>query len=366
MRALWHSEKVLILDEPTSMLTPQASRIWARFWLGCGRRAWRSSSSRTSCRGLEFGDRISVLRRGQLVGALSPDRLATMDEQAASDAVVELMFGSVADHNRTPTSWLVVAAGRCECMPCDRSAPPRLEAIDLTTETLRGVSLELWPGEVLGIAGIDGNGQKHLAEALAGQRAVTRGSIVLDGVDITRDAVAERRRRGLRYLTDERVGEGIVSAFSVAVNLLLKEIGAPPFWRHGLTDWTRIHAHGRDAIARHDIRTPSAQIPVGRLSGGNIQKVLLARELDEAARVIIYNKPTQGLDLQNTRLAHDRILASAEGGLATLVISTDLAELLDLCDRIAVMVQGRIAGVVENGPDAERAIGALMTGARAT
>jgi simple sugar transport system ATP-binding protein len=366
MRALWHGEKVLILDEPTSMLTPQGVND-----LGAVLARLRARGvaiiliTHKLAEAYEFGDRISVLRQGQLVGALTPDRLEMMDEQAASDAVVEMMFGSVADHEQDAD--ILVGRGRraLRTHPVDRSAPPRLEAIDLTTETLRGVSLELWPGEVLGIAGIDGNGQKHLAEALAGQRTVTHGSIVLDGIDITREAVAERRRRGLRYVTDERVGEGIVSGFSVAANLLLKEIGAPPFWQRGITDWNRIHAHGRDAIARHDIRAPSERMPVGRLSGGNIQKVLLARELDEAARVVIYNKPTQGLDLQNTRLAHDRILAGAESGLATLVISTDLAELLDLCDRIAVMVRGRIAGVLENGFDVERAIGALMTGARA-
>ena len=174
-----------------------------------------------------------------------------------------------------------------------------------------------------------------------------------------------RRRRGVRYVTDERVGEGTVGIFSVATNLVLKEIGTPPFFRRGISDWDHIHAHARAEIKRNDIRTPSEKTPVAKLSGGNIQKVLLARELNAEASVVIFNKPTYGLDLQNTRLAHERILAGAEQGLATVVISTDLDELLEISDRIGVMFQGHLAGIVENGPDVERKVGLLMTGAKA-
>jgi ABC-type uncharacterized transport system ATPase subunit len=161
------------------------------------------------------------------------------------------------------------------------------------------------------------------------------------------------------------VGEGTVGAFSVATNLVLKEIGAPPFFRRGVSDWDHIHDHARRLIKRNDIRTPSERTPVGKLSGGNIQKVLLARELNAEASVVIFNKPTYGLDLQNTRLAHERILAGADHGLATIVISTDLDELLEISDRIGVMFQGHLAGIVENGPDVERKVGLLMTGAKA-
>jgi simple sugar transport system ATP-binding protein len=159
------------------------------------------------------------------------------------------------------------------------------------------------------------------------------------------------------------LGEGTVGPFSVATNLVLKEIGAAPLWRHGITDWERIHAQAREVIAKHDIRTPSERTPVAKLSGGNIQKVLLARELDVAARVVILNKPTYGLDLKNQQLALERIGAAAARGLALIVISTELDELLELCDRIGVMYQGRLAGLVDNGIDAERRIGLLMTGA---
>ena len=286
-----------------------------------------------------------------------------MTEREATDAVIEMMFGTVAQHERD--AEILIGRGRQahRARTVDRSGAPRLQVRGLTTEAtrgaspLRGVDFDLWPGEVLGIAGVDGNGQKHLAEVLAGQRAAASGSIALNGTDVTADAVPERRRRGVRYVTDERVGEGMVGIFSVATNLVLKEIGAPPFFRRGISDWDHIHEHAKAEIKRNDIRTPSEKTPVAKLSGGNIQKVLLARELNAEASVVVFNKPTYGLDLQNTRLAHERILAGAEQGLATVVISTDLDELLEISDRIGVMFQGHLAGIVENGPDVERKVG---------
>jgi general nucleoside transport system ATP-binding protein len=225
------------------------------------------------------------------------------------------------------------------------------------------VNFEVRAGEILGIAGVDGNGQKHLAEVLAGQRALAGGAILLEGRDISADGVVERRQHGLRYITDERLGEGTVGAFSVATNLVLKEIGSPPWWQNGISLWDRIHEHARAQIKRHDIRTPSEKTQLAKLSGGNIQKVLLARELTDKAAIVIFSKPTYGLDLHNTRLARDRIVESARQGLAIVVISTELDELIEVSDRIGVMFRGRLAGVVANQENTERRIGLLMTGA---
>ena len=238
-------------------------------------------------------------------------------------------------------------------------------AADFAETPLRDVSFDLWSGEVLGIAGVDGNGQKHLAEVLAGQRSSRQGQIELAGADITAGSVPERRERGIRYVTDDRLGEGTVGTFSVATNLVLKEIGSPPFWRRGISDWELIHRSAREQIRRNDIRTPSELTPVGKLSGGNVQKVLLARELDAEANVAILNKPTYGLDLHNQRLALDRIVAAAGRGVALIVISTDLDELLEISDRIGVMFQGRLAGVVDNDEGAADKVRRLMAGAAA-
>jgi general nucleoside transport system ATP-binding protein len=372
MRALWRGEKVLILDEPTSMLTPQGVHD-----LGEVMRRLREKGvaliliTHKLVEAYALGDRISVLRLGRVVGDIPPERLRQMSEKDATDTVIRMMFGSTAEHARD--AEILVGRGRPahRDRAVDRRGAARLKATGLQTAAnlgecpLREVSFELWPGEVLGIAGVDGNGQKHLADVLAGQRSVIQGRIALQGTDITAEGVPARRRRGIRYVTDERLGEGTVGPFSVATNLVLKEIGNAPYWRRGLSDWDLIHTHAREQIRRHDIRTPSERTPLARLSGGNIQKVLLAREIDTDASVVIFNKPTYGLDLQNTRLAHDRIIASAEQGLAIVVVSTDLDELLEISDRIGVMFQGRLAGIVENGADVERKVGLLMTGAEA-
>ena len=370
MRALWRGEKILILDEPTSMLTPQGVRD-----LGDVMRRLRAKGvaliliTHKLAEAYELGDRISVLRLGRVVGAILPDERQQMTEQQVTDRVIAMMFGATMPTDAADAELLLGRAeGRRARRLVDRSGAPRLRATQLSTAAERGacplhdVSFDLWPGEVLGIAGIDGNGQKHLAETLAGQRKAASGTIMLDGHDITAAGVPARRRAGIRYVTDERLGEGTVGTFSVATNLLLKEIGNEPFWRCGMTDWTRIHDHAREKIEHHDIRTPSEKTPIGKLSGGNIQKVLLARELANDAGVVIFNKPTYGLDLQNTRLAHERIVESARHGLGTIVISTDLDELLEVSDRIGVMYQGRLVGIVENGPEVELEIGKLMTG----
>ncbi|MEO1193769.1 MAG: ABC transporter ATP-binding protein [Pseudomonadota bacterium] len=369
MRALWRGSRVLILDEPTSMLTPKGVEDLGRVMV-------RLKQAGTALvfvthklnEAYAFGDRISVLRLGRKVGVLEPDDLKAMSEAEATDAVIRLMFGAREGHEGDAET--LSGHGHHRPRRQTASGPPLLVAKGMTTLAERGecplrdVSLSLRAGEVLGIAGVDGNGQKHLAEALAGQRQLSDGSIRLEDHNITGSGVASRRRLGLRYITDERLGEGTVGPFSVAINLVMKETGRAPLWRAGLTRWGKVHAAARADIERHDVRTPSEKTPIAKLSGGNIQKVLLARELSQgAAKVVIFNKPTYGLDLQNIRLARERIIAGADAGRATLVISTELDELLEVSDRIAVMLGGRLVGVVENAPGAEEAIGRLMTGA---
>jgi simple sugar transport system ATP-binding protein len=371
MRALWRDEKVLLLDEPTSMLTTQGVADLGRML-----RRLRDQGvaliliTHKLLEAYEFGDRISVLRLGRLAGAIEPAALRAMNEAQRTATVIALMFGTEAPgQDRDAELAILLGRKRRRAGEVNRSQPAMLTLRDVASgadhsETpLREVSLQLWPGEILGIAGVDGNGQKHLAEVLAGQRRVLAGRIELGGQDVTRGRVPERRQRGIRYVTDDRLGEGTVGTFSVATNLVLKEIGAAPFWRRGLTDWALIHASAREQIAANDIRTPSELTAVGKLSGGNVQKVLLARELDAQANVAIFNKPTYGLDLHNQRLALDRIVAAAARGVAVIVLSTDLDELIEVSDRIGVMFQGRLAGIVDNDETAGNKIRRLMTGA---
>jgi simple sugar transport system ATP-binding protein len=373
MRALWRDEKLLLLDEPTSMLTPQGVADLGRMM-----RRLRETGvaliliTHRLLEAYEFGDRISVLRLGKVAGDIDPPRLQAMSEAQRTDTVIRLMFGTAAsnqDHDEEMKILLGRAVRRAGSVDRGKSATLSLRAVttaaDYAETPLRDVTFDLWSGEVLGIAGVDGNGQKHLADALAGQRDVLKGRIELGGADITRGRVEERRHLGLRYVTDDRLGEGTVGTFSVATNLVLKEIGNAPYWRFGITDWPLINRYARETIRSNDIRTPSELTPVGKLSGGNVQKVMLARELDADTTVAMFNKPTHGLDLHNQRLALDRIIAAAARGVAVIVISTDLDELLEISDRIGVMFQGRLAGIVDNDAVAGNKIRRLMTGATA-
>jgi general nucleoside transport system ATP-binding protein len=227
------------------------------------------------------------------------------------------------------------------------------------------VTLGLREGEILGVAGVDGNGQRALAEVIAGQRRVSAGDIVLYGGPVTRMNVAARQKLGLRYVTDDRLGEGIVGTLPVGLNLFLKRVGEHPYWRHGRIQRAVLEGRAAELVREFDVRTPFVTTRAATLSGGNIQKVLLARELSFHPKVVVFHKPTYGLDVRTTATVRDLIRKLADDGGAALVISTDLDELLEICDRIAVLSRGRLVGVVPNGPGAAEHVGELMVGGRA-
>ncbi|MCW6511605.1 ABC transporter ATP-binding protein [Lichenifustis flavocetrariae] len=426
LRALLRGSQVLILDEATAMLTPKGAedlgvlmrRLVAR-GLGVVLITHKLNEAVT------YGDRISVLRLGRNVGEIGPTALASLDRKSATDEIVRLMFGvdsrstteeasdrrdahAINTSNPPPVSeeqpespsplWRGVRGeGRdaltdaflCPptqvfqpspltplhkgegnsfhaseiCAACSAALSVEHLSVDDPLMPLADISLRVAPGEILGIAGIDGNGQKQFAEALAGQRPVRAGTIRLDGHQVGQLDVAARHALGLRYVTDDRLGEGTVAAFPLAINLVLKEIGARPFWVGGWQRSATIDTHARKLVADFDIRTPDIQTPIGKLSGGNIQRALLARELEGPARVVIFAKPTSGLDAQNAQATRRRIRDAAASGVAALLISTDLEELLAVCDRIAVMRQGRIVGVVLNDGMARQCVGEMMSGA---
>ncbi|MCB1499101.1 MAG: ABC transporter ATP-binding protein [Bauldia sp.] len=360
LRALIRHSRVLILDESTSMLSPSGIEELGTLMRQLVERGMAVVFITHKLReAASFGDRISVLKLGRKVGEIAPDRFSRLDEDTLISEFVEMMFGKRSgdpeDVPRVPHPDL------------ERKAPVlAVRGLGVTPTAvapgLADVSFELRPGEILGIAGIDGNGQKQLADALAGQAPIDSGTIELDGRPVEGTPVHARRDAGLRYLTDDRLGEGTVGSFPVSINLLLKQIGDAPFWRRGIEQRAEIDRRAIQLMTDYDVRAPGPHTPIGRLSGGNIQKVVLARELSDGAKVVIFNKPTYGLDLANTLATRKRIGDIAVGGKSVLLISTDLDELLGLCDRIAVMSRGRIVGIVQNGDTARTDVGRLMGG----
>lgn len=365
MKALWRDSRVLILDEPTSMLTPQGYEEL--------RRELRQLADEGLAvilithklhEAIELGDRVTVLRAGRRVGELEPADLSARSEAELRATIVEMMFGEQASE--------LADAAEVEGPRVDRRGGRRRSggvALELRGVTVRGepdeiglreIDLAVHEGEVMGIAGVDGNGQRELAEVIAGQRRADSGEVLLLGEPVTRLDVARRERRGLRYVTDDRLGEGTVGGLDVALNTVLKRIGQSPFWRAGGERRDEIDRHAAELVKRFDVRTPSVHSRVATLSGGNVQKLVVAREFAFSPRVIVFNKPTHGLDVRTAEFVRDQISAGADDGVAALVISTELEELIEICDRIAVMSRGALSGIVDVSEGAEEEVGRLM------
>jgi len=370
IKALWQGSKVLILDEPTSMLTPKGIEDLERVIMQLKDEGLAVIFiTHKLHEAFTIGDCVSVLRQGRLEGTIDGRTMRAASPEELQRMVVDMMFPGEAESLANVAELRDLSelggAGRKA-----KQGAPMLELDEVLVAGNRGeigveegLSLTLHAGEVLGIAGVDGNGQRPLAEAIAGQRKLAGGDIKLGGVSVRRLSIGARQRQGLRYVTDDRLNEGIVGSLSVAVNMVTKRIGMPPFWVRGRTQTGAIDANAQTLVGEYNIMTPSIHTHAGSLSGGNVQKVVLARELSHEPKVVVFNKPTYGLDVKTTTAVRARIRDLVDSGTAgALLISTDLEELLVLSDRIAVLSRGRLMGIVENKPGAEQEVGALMIG----
>ena len=361
VRALWRGEGVLILDEPTSMLTPQGAvklSLIVRKLVEKGLAVVFITHKMNEA--LDLGDRVTVLRRGKIVGEIKPEELKTKNRELLTNEVLELIFGENSDleqtrSRKTPNSSNEIALA--------------VEGLTLSGDDhlplLDGVTLSVARGEIYGIAGIDGNGQKELAEVIAGQRPISRGKIFVDGKLINDLAISDRQALGIRYVTDDRHGEGTVGPLSVALNFFQKRIGEAPYWRRSLIRTGLIRDFAKKLIFEHDVRTPNEDVAISTLSGGNMQKVILARELAMSPRVVVYNKPTYGLDARTTATVLSDIVKQANSGVATLFISTDLNEIISICNKVSVIYRGKLSEPNEISLGIEKKLGAMMTGSSA-
>jgi len=247
---------------------------------------------------------------------------------------------------------------------------PRLELREATVcrrklNVLDHFDLSMAPGEIVGIAGVDGNGQQELAEAVVGIRKVTSGSVLFDGEDITRNSIIDRMQSGMGYIPADRHHDAILLSMNLKQNLLLKKHLDRQYLKHGFINGRKTEALTKQLIRAFDVKTPSENIRIRYLSGGNQQKFVLARELDSDLRLLVAFQPTRGLDIGATDFIQKQLLALAEKGVSILLISTDLQEIISLSDRISVLYMGKNMGIVDNDENLSiDVLGAMMGGRR--
>ena len=295
----------------------------------------------------EAADKITIIRRGKVVGTALPS--------ASQEELASLMVGR-------PVS-----------LDVDKKAPQvgsvtldvkNLSISDHTGRTLvKNVSFELHAGEVLAVAGVQGNGQTELAEAIVGLQEHVTGSIIFDGKDVTKESVRDALHAGIAFVPESREEDGLIGSFSIEENLILDVHDLPPYAKGLLISQSVVAQEAQKKIAEFDIRSQSAKDPVSSLSGGNKQKVVLARELSRSVKLVVASQPTRGLDVGSIEFVHERIITERDSGRAVLLFSTELDEVIALADRIAVMYRGEFIAIVP--ANTSRAdLGLLMAGVK--
>jgi simple sugar transport system ATP-binding protein len=347
LKALYREAKILILDEPTAVLTPQERDGLfdvMRHLAAEGRTILFVTHKLHEV--MAITDRVTVLRDGRVV-----ERMKTRET--------------------SPREIIRAMTGRSVSLNIDK-APARpgaalLEAVDLTVGTgakpaVDKASLTVRGGEIVGVAGVAGNGQSELIEALVGLRIPDGGAVRVAGRDVTSVGVAERRAAGIAYVPEDRALVGSALAASAADNLAMGFQRSAPIARGGLIDPAAMAKRARDLIAKFGVKIADERAAVGSLSGGNLQKVVVARELSHEAPVLIAEQPTRGLDIGATEFIHRQLVAERERGRAVLLISAELSEILALSDRILVMYEGRILADIPQAEASEETLGLLMAG----
>ncbi|WP_372592665.1 ABC transporter ATP-binding protein [Actinotalea sp.] len=343
IKALSRDAKVLILDEPTAVLTPQETDEL----IGIMRQLKDAGTSIVfithKLREVQaVADQITVIRRGRVVGTATPD--------ASAVELASLMVGRTVD----------LGVEKEPAQPQDATFVVK----DLTViepngaRSLDAVSFDVHRGEILAIAGVQGNGQSELAETILGLRHATAGSIRLDGTELLGKSVGDVLSAGVGFVPEDRSTDGLISSFSVAENLILDLYDKPPFAKAGSLSPRVVAENAAVKTEEFDVRLTSVQDPISTLSGGNQQKVVLAREMSRELRLLVASQPTRGLDVGSIEFVHKRIVAERDSGTPVIIVSTELDEVLALADRIAVMYRGRIIGIVP--ADTSRAVLGLM------
>ena len=356
LRVLRREPKVLILDEPTSSLTPQEADVL----LGAIDKLTEKGLgvvfiTHKVKEVMAVADRITVLKGGRLMGTVSVSG-------ASEQELVELMMGG------KEFARPLLQPSQIRRQESLSLGEPILEVSNLTVESSKGVaavndlSFVLHEGEILGVAGVSGNGQRELAEAIMAVRRPKSGSIKLKGVDVTKRSPHWMLAQGVSYIPEDRMGDGLLPTMSVAENLMLSHHYVPPYARGFVINYEVVEETAKKAVHDYNIKTPAVGTHAGRLSGGNIQKVLIARALLTPSKVVVAHNPTRGLDIATTDLVLKNLISQREGGAGIVLISEDLDELMMVSDRILVLYRGNLMGVLTPDRYDKYTIGALMAG----
>ncbi len=349
LKALYRKSDILVLDEPSAVLTPfETEELFGiiRGLAAAGTTVVFITHKLNEV--LEVADRITVLRRGRVAGTVEP-------EGATRQVLANLMVGRDVE--------LTVVKGPASRGDVVLSVRDVHVLDDRGHMAVRGVSLDIRAGEIVALAGVQGNGQTELVEAIVGLRTVDSGEIVIDGRNTTSFTPRRVSDLGVAHVPEDRMRDGLIGAMTVSENFILDTYHREPYSRRGRLDARAIAERTATAVQDYDVRTPSIETPAGSLSGGNQQKVVVAREFSRPVKLVVAAQPTRGLDVGSIEYIHRRVVEQRDAGAAVLIVTTELDEVLSVGDRVAVMLGGRIVGIVE-GPDATReTVGLLMGGA---
>ena len=370
VKVLFRGARILILDEPTAVLTPQESEaLYEIMEKMVNEKHSIIFITHKMKEVMALSHRITVLSRGKVMATLkkdetNPQELADLmiSNLEAKDLVKVSEFlrdttaeekdgdGSVSQKQKKKFGNLTVALKDIHAVN------------DLGHPSLKGISLDIRTGEILGMAGVSGNGQPELTDVLSGLRSPTRGKYQFEDVPLNKPTVNEMIDMGVGYIPEDRKRFGVSSGMSIAYNFLLRDFQNPQFCSRQLLKLSNIFDYGQKKMEEFDIRAPTEKTPVGLLSGGNMQKVILAREISRPLKLLLAAQPTRGLDIHATSFIREQICQARDRGLAVLWISEDLDELLMVADRIAVIFDGRIVGTLSHEEASVTLIGQMMTG----
>jgi len=350
LKTLYRGANILILDEPTSVLTPQESEnlFKALYKIKEEGKAVIFITHKLE-EVMKIADRVTVMRKGRVVKTLP---VAEADKNSLSQMMVgrkvSFQFSKKAVPPKDKEEMLVVK--------------DLYSLSDRNYTALKGVSFTVQSGEILGIAGVSGNGQRELVEVITGLRSAQKGKVMIRGQDLTNYSARRVEKTGVAHIPEDRLRMGIVPEMSVSNNLILRHHYRPPFAEGPFLKIRQIHSFANQVIEEYDILTPSLRTPAKLLSGGNIQKLILARELSSKPHLIVAAHPTYGLDIAATEQIRYLLLQQREGGAAILLVSGDLEEIMALSDRIAVMFEGEIIGLLSASEANPESLGLMMAG----